>query len=248
MKNHIMACLLFWTAYAQAQQNLFNIPSGDVNEKNKIFYQHQLNLYSSKVESKGHFVYGLGRGWDAGLNIVGKGLYFTPEWRAFYNDDPERGALYPYLMPTLQKKFILSDRWDVNLGAQAGFNLSNKIMNKEFAFFNYALGVFYFMDRKSRIVGGLYHTNQMFVGTGNLAGFLLGYEIKVARRLYLMGDWISGNNDSSVAVIGGMYNLTRRMQICAGVLVPNPDNPKPFGLVLEVNLLGWDLDLEDTLQ
>ncbi|MCS7037051.1 MAG: hypothetical protein RMJ33_06245 [Saprospiraceae bacterium] len=243
MKNISFVLAFLSIIKLSAQQNLFNIPSGDVTEKNKVFYQHQVNLYASKLESKGHFVYGLGRGWDAGVNLVGKGVYFTPEWRLFYNDNPDMGALYPYIMPTLQKKVILGGRFDLNLGAQAGVNVSHKIMNKELAFFNYALGVFYFMERKSRLVGGLYHTNRMFVGTGNHLGVLLGYEVKVGKRFYLMGDWISGNNDSSVAVLGGMYNLTRRMQLCAGLLVPNPENPKPFGIVLEVNLLGWDLDL-----
>lgn len=142
------------------QQNLFNIPSGDITRKNKIFYQHQINLYNSKLESKAHFVYGLGSGWDAGINIVGKGLFFTPEWRITYNDNPDRGALYPYVMVTLQKQFQLSENFDINIGTQGGYNISRKITNKEFAFFNYGLGVFYFMDKKSRVVGGIYHTKK----------------------------------------------------------------------------------------
>lgn len=226
-----------------AQQNLFNIPSGDITERNKIFYQHQINLYQSKLESKGHFVYGLGKGWEIGLNLVGKGFFFTPDWRALYNDNPSKGALYPYLMLTTQKQFNLSDKLDLNLGAQGGYNLSKKLKNKEFAFFNYALGVFHFMKKKSRVVFGPYLTNRMFVGDGNRFGILAGYEIKIANRFYLMGDWISGNNDSGAGVFGAMYNVGRRTQLCAGLLVPNPDNPKPVGIVLEINLLGWDLKL-----
>jgi len=68
---------------ALAQQNLFNIPSGDITPKNKIFYQHQFNVYPKKFESKAHFVYGLGGGWDAGLNLVGKGAYFNPAGGCF---------------------------------------------------------------------------------------------------------------------------------------------------------------------
>lgn len=236
--------LFFATSTVIAQQNLFNIPSGDVNEKNKIFYQHQFNVYKDKFESKAHFVYGIGKGWDIGLNLVGKGVYFSPEWRISYNDDENVGALYPFLMATAQKQFIVKDNFRLNFGTQIGSNLSSRLSNKELAFFNYGLGVFYFMNKKSRIIGGLYHTNRMFVGQGNTFGALLGYEIKVAKRFYLMGDWLSGNNDSSVGVFGAMYNVSKRVQLCAGALIPNPKTPKPFGMVLELNVMTWDLKVD----
>jgi hypothetical protein len=56
-----------------------------------------------------------------------------------------------------------------------------------------------------------------------------------------MGDWMSGSNDAAVSVIGAMYNASKRIQLCAGWQIPNPNTPKPSGLVIEVNLLGWDL-------
>lgn len=232
--------LLFFPNFLFAQQNLFNIPSGDITQNGKFFYQHQFNIYERMLESKGHLVYGLGKGWDVGLNLVGKGMYFTPEWRVLYNSNPEKGALYPYLMPTAQKQFNLSPHVDVNIGTQFGVNLSNRIANKRAAYFNYAIGTVYFMEKKSRLVGGVYQANRFFIGDGNDVGLLLGYEIKVSTNLYMVGDWVSGRNDAGVAVIGGMYNLGKRAQLCAGVLLPNPDNPKPMGVVLELNLLGWD--------
>lgn len=242
-KNNLILILwlIFLSINSYGQQNLFNIPSGDITQKNKIFYQHQLNVYSNKLESKAHFVYGLGKGWDAGINLVGKGVYFPPEWRAIHNDNPQNGALYPILMGTVQKQFKLSEKFDVNLGTQLGWNLSKRIENKELNHFTYGFGVYYFDKRKSRVVGGLYQTNQMFVGQGNTLGALVGYEVNLSKRWYLMGDWISGRNDASVAVIGGMYNVSKRVQFCAGWLIPNPNTPKPMGVVLEINLLGWDV-------
>lgn len=236
-----VAAFMLLSSAVHGQQNLFNIPSGDVTNHKKGFYQHQLNIYSNKLESKGHFVYGLGKGWDVGANLVGKGFYFPPEWRVLHNDNPDKGALYPILMGTVQKQVQVDEHFSFNLGSQVGYNLSNRIQNKELNYFLYGIGIYYFMKGKSRIVGGIYQTNQMFVGTGNTFGGMLGYEIKLSKRWYLMGDWVSGNNDSSVGVIGGMYNLSRRTQLCAGWLLPNPDTPKPMGVVLELNLLGWDV-------
>ncbi len=242
-RNYLYLVSIFFVLFSNdilGQQNLFNIPSGDITNSKKIFYQHQLNLYSDKLESKAHLVYGLGKGWDAGINLVGKGFYFSPEWRALHNDDPNKGALYPILMGTLQKQFKINEHFAINVGGQGGYNLSNKLANKEINYYLYGIGIYYFMKGKSRIVGGLYQTNRMFVGNGSTFGAQLGYEINLSKRWYLMGDWISGNNDSSVGVFGGMYNLTKRVQLCAGLLVPNPNTPKPMGIVLELNLLGWD--------
>lgn len=55
-----------------------------------------------------------------------------------------------------------------------------------------------------------------------------------------MGDWVSGNNDSSVSVLGVMYNASKRVQLCGGWQIPNPRTPKPQGFVFELNLMGWD--------
>lgn len=236
-----IAFLLFLTSnFIVAQQNLFNMPSGDITNEKKIFYQHQLNVYSKKVESKAHFVYGLGKGWDVGLNIVGKGLYFAPEWRTLHNDNPEKGALYPIAMATAQKQFKLTDHFNINLGTQAGFNLTQSLTNKELNHFSYALGAYHF-NKGSRVVAGIYNTTQMYVGQGNTAGIMLGTELKMTKNLYIMADWISGNNDSSVTVLGGMYNISKRIQLCAGWQIPNPNTLKPQGFVFEINILTWDL-------
>lgn len=233
--------LLSLPIFSIAQQNFFNIPSGDITRKGKGFYQHQFNLYSNKMESKSHFVYGLNKGWDVGINLVGKGFYFAPEWRILHNDQPEKGALYPILMGTVQKQFHLSPSFDVNLGTQLGYNLSGRISNKEINYFNYALGVYHFNHHHSRIVAGLYQTTPMYVGQGNRTGMMLGYEFQLNERWVLMGDWVSGSNDASVAVLGGMWNASPHLQLCAGWQIPNPQTPKPMGLVLELNWMGWEI-------
>lgn len=144
-------------------------------------------------------------------------------------------------MATIQKQFHFNDHFDVNFGAQIGYNLSKKIQNKELNYFTYGLGIYHFMENKSRIVCGIYQGNQMYLGEGNTFGAMLGYEINISKRWYLIGDWVSGNNDASVAVIGGMYNVSKRLQLCAGWHIPNPNTPKPMGLVLELNIMTWDL-------
>ena len=232
--------LLVGSQQLAAQQNLFNIPSGDITPKNKVFYQHQLNVYRQKFESKGHFVYGLGRGWDAGVNLVGKGAYFSPEWRLLHNDSRQNGALFPVLMGTLQKQWALDEQTFLNVGTQAGVNLSRHLERKQLNYFNYGL-VHHHFGPGRRIIAGGYLSNPMFVGEGNRGGVLVGYEWKLAEKWYLMGDWLSGRNDTGAGVIGAMFWPTKRLQFCAGALVPNPNTLKPAGVVFEINLYGWDL-------
>ena len=190
MKHLIITFFLFSILINQtkAQQNLFNIPSGDITPKSKFFYQHQINTYSNKFESKGHFVYGLGKGWDVGVNLVGTGAYFNPDWKAIYNNDFSKGqALSPTIMATLQKQFILNEKWAVNLGTQSGVNLTSIKDNIQPAYFHYGL-VSYQVKSGAKILFGPYATNQQYVGAGNRTGIQVGYEWKVVKDFYLMGD------------------------------------------------------------
>jgi hypothetical protein len=235
----ILVSFVLLNYVTHGQQNLFNMPSGDITPKGKFFYQHQLNMYDHKFESKGHFVYGLGKGWDVGANLVGKGAYFGPEWRGLYNSETQKGALYPILMATLQKQFVLNNEWAVNVGTQTGFNLSNKLQNKQLAYYHYGL-VSYQIKPGRKFVAGPYVTNRMFVGNGNNVGMQVGYEWKLNKNWYLMGDFISGNNDAAVFVPGIMYNVSKRVQLCLGYMVPNPNTPKPQAVVFEFNWYGWN--------
>lgn len=236
---HCLLLFCFVGSGAGAQQNLFNIPSGDITPDQQFFYQHQVNIYANKFESKGHLAYGLGDGWEVGANLVGKGLYFDPNWKPLYNSNPRAAALYPVLLVTGQKQWRISKSVLLNAGLQGGVNISTRIRRKQLNYFVYSTSTLLF-GKGSRVTGGVYHGNRMLLGQGNQVGVMAGYELKLNKRWYLMGDWVSGDNDASVAVLGAMYNAGKRVQLCAGWMIPNPETPKQPGLVVEVNLLGWD--------
>jgi hypothetical protein len=242
MKQISIGIFLFFIFITQtkAQQNLFNIPSADITPKGKFFYQHQINTYSNKFESKGHFVYGLGKGWDAGINLVGTGAYFSPNWKPIYNNDfSKRKALSPTILATLQKQFVLNEKWAANIGTQSGLNLTTQTDRINPAYFHYGL-VSYQAKPGTRILFGPYVTNNQYVGAGNTAGVQMGYEWKVAKDFYLMGDFISGRNDSSVMVQGVMYNVSNHVQLCLGYMLPNPNTQKNQAIVFEFNWYGWN--------
>ncbi|MCS6822538.1 MAG: hypothetical protein NZ551_11815 [Microscillaceae bacterium] len=228
-----------------AQQNLFNIPSGDITPKRKVFYQHQFNFYRDiTFESKSHFVYGLGKGIDVGINLINLKFDLGRNRRNLIviNDLPTYDPVSPMMLATFQKGFKPHKKFKVNIGTQVGTNIIERGNGNHLGHFTYTLATYEpIKGNHTRIVFGSYFTNNAFVGRGNDFGYMLGYEIPLNKRWYLMGDFISGNHSNSVAVLGGMYNISKNVQLCFGALLPNFNNVDTTeGFVLELNLLGWD--------
>ncbi len=236
------AFVLLSVHFSIAQQNLFNIPSGDITPKGKFFYQHQLNFYQlNELESKSHVVCGVGKRWDIGVNFVDLPLQFGKGQIVSFNDSSNRKPLYPLLMFTLQKQVVLKeDLLFLNIGTQIGPNLSDRLANKKIAFFNYAL-LRWQPGKWGYLVGGAYHTNDVFVGgpPSDQFGIMLGYEYKLSKRWVLMGDFISGTHKKSQTVIGGGYTVGPKLQVFLGGLLAFPNQRIDNGVVLEINWYGW---------
>ena len=61
--------LLFATNFLMAQQNFINVPSGEVTQARKFFVQEQLN-FNEIIQSNTTVDYGLGHGFEIGINIL----------------------------------------------------------------------------------------------------------------------------------------------------------------------------------
>jgi hypothetical protein len=239
---YLLLLLLLAPWAAQAQQNLFNIPAGDLTPQGKFFYQHQTNAYGLRdLESKNHLVYGLGRGWEAGLNVVNIKMDFRQRGDVFTvnRHDPAR-PLKPLVQLTGQKFFVLSPRLSTSLGTQVGTNpLRFGGARRRLTHFTYNTWV-WSPRHHVKVVAGPYLSDRGTLGAGNRAGLLLGAEYPVSKKVLLMGDFISGRNATSVSVLGINYLATQRLQLCLGALLPNPGSRNRAGVVLELNLLGYD--------
>ncbi len=249
MKHHYLnlhyplALLMICVAhFCNAQQNLFNIPSGDITPKHTFFYQHQVNFYSvSSFESKSHFVYGLGRNWDVGLNLVDLPIRLADGGDVLgFNDQRGTSPLYPLLMVTGQKQFVLHDKILLNIGTQIGPNLTYRARNARVAHFTYATLRWQPLKRGTLIVGP-YYSNHIFTGgRRHTAGWMFGYEVRLNKGFSLMGDFVSGQHKKSVSTFGGVYDIGKKTQLCLAALIPYPNKELPAGLVAELNIFGWD--------
>lgn len=233
--------LLITSGPLAAQQNLFNIPAGDLTPKNKFFFQHQTNAYSLRqYESKNHLVYGLGNGFEIGVNLVNlkTDLRNRPE-RAVPLPANRLEPLRPLMQLTAQKFFFLNEHFKTSVGTQLGTNALRLGRNARATHFTYNTWV-YEPRHHVKIVAGPYVTDRGTVGSGNTVGLLAGFEFPVSRKLIVMGDFISGTNATSVSVLGVNFLASRRVQLCLGGLLPNPRSGNAPGVVFELNLLGFD--------
>jgi len=123
-------------------------------------------------------VYGVGKGWDVGVNFVDLPLRFGQGQVVLFSDNSKRKPLYPLLIFTLQKQFVLKhDKLFLNVGTQTGPNLSNEFVDKRIALMNYSL-VRWQPSKKGYLIAGPHHTNDVFVGAlpTHQLGIMLGYE------------------------------------------------------------------------
>ncbi len=224
-----------------AQQNLFNIPSATITPSKGFFYQHQLNVYRlDSYASKHHFVYGLGKNWEVGLNVVNIGI--TPNNRGTWfpiNTTKREEPFSPLVMLTAQKQIDFGEHWQLNIGTQVGTNLlRGDLGDRRFTSFNYTL-LSYKTHKHWHFMAGPYVSDEEFMGKGSNVGVIAGFEIPVHPRWLIMGDFISGNTKNSVSVLGFTYNVTPHFQVCLGGLLPNPNSKENYGIVAEINLFNF---------
>ena len=237
----IVGGLLFFVGPARAQQNLFNIPAGDLTPKNKFFFQQQVNILGRQdIESKSHLVYGLGRGWEVGINVINVKMDFRRRAEFFnVNDCDLSRPMKPLLQATGQKFFVFNDKFSTSIGTQFGVNPVRLSGESRLTHFTYNTWM-YEPWQHVKFVAGPYVSDRGTVGYGNQVGMLLGFEAPLAKKWILMADIITGTNANAVSVIGFNYLATKRVQLCLGAMLPNPGSRNSQGIVFELNLLGYD--------
>ncbi len=238
----------FWTviivglfpAVGFAQQNLFNVPSGVITKPGDLFFQQQFNFSQPVGASNSTFDFGLGRGWEAGFNILDLNMYERGDsGKPFVQQQ-----VNPDLLANVQKGIEVTDFWDFGIGGQFGINPARRPKDVRFLNFSWFINSFEVPDREAlgKLYVGAYYANVAYVGQGDSFNFLLGYEVPIIKdRLSFQADWIGGNNDIGVAVIGGVYTFKSGWQLSVGAQLPAPRSTNPYGVVIEFTYPSYPL-------
>lgn len=197
------------TAPLFAQQSLFNVPSVDTTEKDKIFFQEQINFSPTGVANT-TLDYGLGNGWEIGLSFFNLDFYSL---KHTWNNAS--------LLLNVQQGFHITEQWKVGIGTQSGSTLPMYNDSAHFSSFNYwnnALD----LSEWGKYYLGVYYANTTFVANGNNVNLMAGMELPVTKDVHMMADFINGNNDISGAVIGFVWYATPQWQVSLGCQFSTP--------------------------
>jgi len=237
----IITFLLFNTVFAQ--QNFFNVASSDITEKNKIFFQQQLNVNNAMFQSNSTFDYGLGKNFEIGLNLLGVSFEkneLDHNYRLIKND--QEIPYTPFLMINAQKRVDISEKFAFGLGVQQGITLTEKKFGGGYYFLN---GILNDESLGLKCVMGLYYTSNSFVGKGKRlfnqegVGIQAGLEKKIWKdKLLLQADFISGQHSLGELVMGGAYCLKPNFIVSAGYQIPTFNSISVNSFVFELTFIS----------
>lgn len=222
LRTGLLAASLLLPARAWAQQSFFNVPSSDITPQRNILFQQQVDLHAEEIRGTTTFTYGLGRGWEAGLNLYNVD-YLPPERQWLRNDTTTQEPFAPLLLGNVQKIFELTETLHLGFGGQAGLNLL-PTQKSRFVGFGYANLGGSFADEHYKTVVGVYTGNPRYLGDGPTAGFHAGFDAGIFyQKFHLLGDWSSGMNETGQLVIGGEVYLTEHLPLAVGWRRSNRD-------------------------
>ncbi len=205
-----------------AQQTIFNVPSADILQKDKIFIQHESQFRTQEpqnfINATNYFAYGIGKNTELDATLfnlsspASKNVSLGLGFKSFLEID----GLEEY-----QAKIIIGDMVLFSLQEN---NIGNWL---------YIEPSIYFDQTKTRLTGGItYGTKQIF--GEEIICFLGGFEQKITSKLNFIGDWYSGDHAYSIFASGFSYQFPKDLTFYGGYQIPNSKKVGRNSFVLEI--------------
>lgn len=191
IQNSLLVLVIFLFGFlseSRAQQTIFNVPSTDILDKGKVYFEldstFKLNRNPENVVQRfssfvPRLVIGTGGRFEAGLNLTG-------------NIQP--GADSTTLVPTI--KLRLYDGETNGWAFVVGNNLFIPVRHKTYNAGNYAYAeISKNFQTKTRLTGGGYHfTANVVAVNAQRAGGQLAIEQSINSKLSFAADWYTGKH------------------------------------------------------
>ena len=195
----LLIFLLALPATARAQQTVFNVPTTDVLEPGKVYFE--LDISAKSVDPKfssfvPRLVIGVGERVEVGVNITGN-----------IQPGPDSTTIVPAV------KWKVYDGRDNGWAIAIGNNLFIPVRNKSYDAGTYA----YTMVQKkfksgTRIgFGGYFFSKNVVAPDANRAGGQFTFEQPVTNKFGLQADWFTGKHASGYFTPGGYFKITPRL-------------------------------------
>ena len=201
-----------------AQQTVFNVPTTDVLDKGKVYFELDisakpndstaLNKFSSFVP---RLVVGAGGKVEVGVNILGN-----------VQPVPDSTTIAPAV------KWKLYDGKDNGWAIAIGDNLYFPARNNVYNAGTYAYTTIQKTFNKSRRVGfgGYFFSKNVVAANANRAGGQFTFEQPITKKLNWNADWFTGKHANGYFTTGAAYKLTNQLTGVASYSIGNANPSK----------------------
>ena len=203
----LLTLVLFPAARARAQETVFDIPSADILDQGKVYFEQDGTV--RPVDPMATFtprvVFGIGHGIEVGVNFDGLSA-------------PQLGELET--SPTIKWQLWRdpNSAWSFYVGDDLFFPVYKRTYNAG----NYAYASFAKQWSSGTRIGiGAYDFTKNVVANANRAGGQFTFEQRVNNRLSLAVEWYTGNQAVGYVNPGAIIKLTSKITLYAAYQIGN---------------------------
>jgi hypothetical protein len=199
---------------SKAQQTIFNVPSTDILDQGKVYFELDATFKTNNQETVRRFssfvprvVVGAGGNVEVGLNVTG-------------NIQP--GADSTTLSPNA--KWRVYNGESNGVAVVVGDNLFIPVRNKSYNVGNYAYAQVSktFAKTKTRITAGGYHfTKNVVAPDADRAGGQFGFEQTINKYININADWITGKHSAGYFTPGIAFKPSSKVTGYVGYSIGN---------------------------
>jgi hypothetical protein len=207
-----------------AQETIYNVPSGDVLDKGKVYGEFDF-AYLSDTRAGTYtprVVVGIGHQIEIGMNLNG---ITTP------------GPSQETLTPTIKWRAYNRN----GCAFLVGDNLYIPVQNTSYVMGNYVYAqLTKSFESKTRVTIGAYDSTSQVFASGNKAGGQFGIEQPLNQRVTLAADWFTGHHAAGYFTPGAIVKLSSKATLYAGYEIGNANVSHGNHLVLLE--FGWNFN------
>lgn len=186
-------------------------------------YNAETNIYNGTMYLSQGVTYSAANGWDIGI-----AAYNTPLYGGGAQNYENDGYL------SIAKTFELDKKTLVIVGTQDGTTLVTD---------THEWHAFHFANIRRDITPwlstyvGPYYANASLTTTYNQVGFMTGFVAKIIPGvLHIQGDYVSGHQNVSGAVVNIQWYIKPAVQLYTGVIVPESNSGNEFAGIIGFNV------------
>jgi len=227
----LIICFIGSIRIANAQQTIFNVPSADVTPKDVLFLQHESQF---RAWNPGSFwagthyaAYGVGHNTDLDVTLM--------NLNAPNSHNMSLGVGFKSAFPIFPKNETCRTREiKVTVGSEVLIPMQNNgVGNWSYAHISGRLP-----KLNTRLTSGISVGTRQIYGTNCPVSFIAAIEQPITKKLNIIGDWFSGNNNTYGYLITGIsYVLPKDSCLYLGYQIPNNVNNGKSGFVVELATL-----------